>query len=55
MLKNLIFDDDTRAFGEIEPGKETSLLILYDKKIIFKILLSLFKMFLLIFLFSLIV
>jgi hypothetical protein len=32
MLKNLIFDDDTRAFGEIEPGKETSLLILYDTK-----------------------
>jgi hypothetical protein len=21
MLKNLLFDDDTRAFGEIEPGE----------------------------------
>ena len=22
MLKNLMFDDDTKTFGEIEPGKK---------------------------------
>ncbi len=27
MLKNLIFDDDTRAFGDIEPGKASFSLV----------------------------